>query len=180
MSQFAIHPPHRIFYSLSIAFCVDSAIRSLDVVAEVMQHIESTQDHNLFADADSQLVLNALQNVIIQGAALSRYFWPVDKKYKTRGVELRKQYSVIESSPLKSRELRNSIEHFDEKLDDYLQGGIIGNIVPHYFGPQVKPDGIPRHFFRAYFTDTGVFEILGKRYEIEPIAVELWRMHEKS
>ena len=70
------------------------------------------------------------------------------------------------------------IEHFDEKLDKYLEKGIVGYIIPHYFGPQGVSDGVPEHFFRAYFIDTGIFEILGKRYEIDPLARELWRLNE--
>jgi len=74
--------------------------------------------------------------------------------------------------------LRNAMEHFDERLDRYLSRGIVGNIVPQYFGPSPNNDGVPRHTFRSYYIDVGVFELLGDRYEIEPIAKELWRLHE--
>lgn len=72
------------------------------------------------------------------------------------------------------------IEHFDEKLDHYLAKEIVGHIIPHYFGPEGKSSGVPKHFFRAYFINVGVFEILGRRYAIEPIAKELWRLNELS
>ena len=70
------------------------------------------------------------------------------------------------------------IEHFDEKLDHYLAKGIVGHVIPHYFGPEGDSSGVPRHCFRAYFINVGVFEILGNRYEIEPIANELLRLNE--
>lgn len=178
--SFAIHPPYAVFYALSISFCTSSAVRSIEAVADVMEHLASADGEDPMVDIDSHVVLDELQNIIVQGAAVSRYFWPSDKGHEARGRALRRRYKVAEDSPLKSRELRNMIEHFDEKLDDYLASGIVGHIIPHYFGPEGKSNGVPKHFFRAYFINIGVFEILGKRYEIEPLAKELWRLHELS
>lgn len=175
---FSINPPYRVFYSLSIAFCTTLATKSIEAVSDVMEHLASANGEDPLGDIDSHTVLNELQNIIVQGAAVSRYFWPADKGHEARGRELRQQFKVTEDSPLKSRDLRNMIEHFDEKLDHYLAKGIVGYIIPHYFGFESEGNGVPKHFFRAYFINIGVFEILGKRYEIEPIAKELWRLHE--
>ena len=70
------------------------------------------------------------------------------------------------------------IEHFDEKLDEYLKEGIAGHILPEYVGLMREPDGVPVHHFRAYYLDTGTFEMLGKRYDVQPIVEELSRIHE--
>ena len=177
---FSINPPYKVFYALSISFCTASSVRSIEAVSDVMEHLASAGTDDPLGDIDSHAVLDELQNIIVQGAAVSRYFWPSDKGHEVRGRELRQQFQVTEESPLKSRDLRNMIEHFDEKLDHYLAKGIVGYIIPHYFGPDGRSSGVPKHFFRAYFTNVGVFEILGKRYEIEPIANELWRLHELS
>ncbi len=177
---FSINPPYRVFYALSISFCTSSAVRSIEAIADVMEHLASAESEDPLEDIDSHAVLDELQNIIVQGAAVSRYFWPTNKAHEARGRELRQQFRVTEDSPLKSRDLRNMIEHFDEKLDHYLAKGIVGHIIPHYFGPEGQNSGVPRHFFRAYFINVGVFEILGKRYEIEPIAKELWRLYELS
>ena len=177
---FSINPPYRVFYALSISFCTASAVRSIEAVSDVMEHVASTDSEDPLGDIDSHAVLDELQNIIVQGAAVSRYFWPSDRGHEARGRELRQQFQVTEESPLKSRDLRNMIEHFDEKLDHYLAKGIVGHIIPHYFGPEGRSSGVPKHFFRAYFTNVGVFEILGKRYEIEPIAKEFWRLQELS
>lgn len=176
-NPFVIHPPYRVFYSHSISFCTASAVRSIEVVSEVMKNLSSTDIENPLDNIDQHAILDELQNIIVQGAAVSRYFWPSNKSYEARGKELRKNFRVIEGSALESRTLRNMIEHFDEKLDDYLVKGIVGHIIPHYFGPEIGNAGIPQHFFRAYFINTGIFEILGKRFEIEPIATELLRLH---
>lgn len=172
----AIHPPYRIFYNLSIAFCAKSAARSISAVADLMQELSSSDGSLSLDDVDAESVLDELQNIIVQGAAVSRYFWPTDKSHRRRGEELRQQYNIPDSSPLKSRDLRNAIEHFDERLDDYFAKGIVGTVIPHYLGPEPPPSQVKRHFFRAYFLDSGVFEILGQRYEMEPISRELWRL----
>lgn len=100
----------------------------------------------------------------------------VTKASKKRGEELRRQYNISDDSPLKSRDLRNAIEHFDERLDQYFSGAVVGTIIPHYIGSEPPPSQVKCHFFRAYFMDTGVFELLGHRYHIEPLSRELWRI----
>ena len=173
-----IWPPCEVFYIQSMLFNTQSAVRSIEVVSTVMSYLTESDDEDPFAAVDTEDVLNHLQNIVVQGAALSRYFWPAGKRYDRRGEYLRQALGITDQNPLKSRELRNSMEHFDEKLDDYLSGGIVGTVFPQYFGPQPKDDGVPRHIFRAYYTNVGEFEMLGNRYQIEPIAKELVRLDE--
>lgn len=172
----AIFPPNLIFYRLSIGFCTQSAAHSIEVVANLIEQITTSKSAQPLNDADPQDVLDELQNIVVQGAAISRYFWPVRDAHTARGLELRKMYNIREDSPLRSRDLRNTIEHFDERLDNYLARGIVGKIIPHYLGPEPTHSDVPRHFFRAYFINTQVFEMLGQRYEIEPLAAELGRL----
>lgn len=172
----AIHPPYRAFYELSIGFCVNSATRSIEALAQLMQEVEAQRTWKVLGDADPEAVLDEIQNIIVQGAAVSRYFWPVRDKCAARGEELRRFYGVTERSPLRSRDLRNAIEHFDERLDEYLSRVIVGNIYPHYIGPEFDGEGVPQHFFRAYFVDSGVFQLLEHRFEVDPLSRELWRL----
>ena len=172
----AIHPPHRVFYSLSLGFCIQSATRSIEVLADLMQEVEQSRSWKALREADPEAVLNEIQNIIVQGAAVSRYFWPVGKEFSGRGAELRGTYGISEDSPSRSRDLRNAIEHFDERLDKYLSRGIVGNIHPHFIGPEPKKDGVPQHFFRAYFVDSGIFQLLDQRVELDPLSRELWRL----
>ncbi len=171
-----IHPPYRIFYNLSISFCAKSAARSIATLANLMQELSSEDGALSLDDIDVESVLDELQNIVLQGGAVSRYFWPVDKASKKRGEELRRQYHISHDSPLKSRHLRNAIEHFDERLDHYFSGSVVGTIIPHYVGPEPPPSQVKCHFFRAYYMDTGVFELLGHRYHMEPLSRELWRI----
>lgn len=38
---------------------------------------------------------------------------------------------------------------------------------------------MPTHLFRAYYTDIGVFEVLGERFEMAPILEEVEELHER-
>jgi hypothetical protein len=161
---------------MSIGFCINSATRSIEALAELMQEVERQNTWKVLRDADPEVVLDEIQSIIVQGAAVSRYFWPVREKYAARGEELRRFYGITDSSPLRSRDLRNAIEHFDERLDDYLSRVIVGHIYPHYIGPEFDGRGVPQHFFRAYFVDSGTFQLLGHRFEVGPLSRELWRL----
>lgn len=91
---------------------------------------------------------------------------------------MREVFEVNESSPLVNRGLRNSIEHFDERLDLYLQGGMVGYIFPSLILPEPEDSEVPHHIFRAYYLKEGLFQILGERYEIQPIVNEMARIHD--
>jgi hypothetical protein len=177
-SNFEIWPSYEVFYIHGMLFDTQSAVKSIELVSSALHQLSESTSGDSLADFDSEGILNNLQNIVVQGAALSRYFWPVRKGHEHRGQKLREALGVLEDSPLKVRDLRNEIEHLDEKLDRCLSGGIVGYIFPHYVGPVLRSDGVPSHIFRAYYVDVGLFEILGKRYEIEPIANEIFRIHE--
>jgi hypothetical protein len=176
-ADIAIWPPYEIFYIHSMLFNTTSAVASISLLGEVMEHLEGNSPSSL-RDIDTDDVLNHLQNIVLQGAALSRYFWPVREGHERRAEKFRSSLGVTDNNPLRNRDLRNAMEHFDERLDRYLSKGIVGNIIPQYVGPSPKSAGVPRHTFRSYYIDLGVFELLGDRYEIEPIAKELWRLHD--
>lgn len=169
--EFEIFRPFEALYRNSLLFCTESALSSVSAIMALMSEK---------LDVPPQAPLDRVQNIANQGAAISRYFWPSAPKYRKRGEALRKRYEVNESSPLKSRNLRNMVEHFDEYLDDYLNDllseGLGFSIIPNYFGPKPNERG-PEKFFRAFFTNTGEFEIFGKIFQMQPIVDEIERIH---
>ncbi|WP_231362941.1 hypothetical protein [Thioalkalivibrio sp. ALJ7] len=48
---------------------------------------------------------------------------------------------------------------------------------PEYVGPKPEEDGVPGHFFRAFFVDTGEFRLLDEEFLIEPVADEILFVH---
>lgn len=172
-----IWPPHHAFYIRSMLFNAESAVRSLAQINAVMHVAVENSPEDPISALPVQYLLSEVHNVVVQAAALSRYFWPVRAAHHWRGDYLRKMFQITEASPLRSRDLRNAIEHFDEQLDLYLENGIVGHILPEYVGPFEEPGDVPVHLFRAYYVDVGVFELLGKRYEIQPLAAAVARVH---
>jgi hypothetical protein len=171
--DFCIYPPHEAFYLTSLMFCTESALSS---VAAVKNFIEAEEDGN--NELPPQVALDQLQNIANQGAAISRYFWPVKKEYRNRSKALKTAFCIDDSSPLRDRTLRNMVEHFDEKLDDFLKGYPSGMLIPDYFGTKPSGDRGPLKFFRAYFINTDEFEILGNVFQIQPIVDEIFRIHQ--
>lgn len=174
-----IWAPYQAFYIHSMLFNTESAVSSISKINTVFNVAQVNSPEDPIPVLATRHLLGELHNFVIQAAALSRYFWPVRSAHEWRGIQLRKTFGISESSPLKSRDLRNAIEHFDEQLDKYLENGIVGHILPQYVGSFSESIGVPVHLFRAYYVDRGIFELLGKRYEINPIAMEVYAIHEQ-
>ncbi|QXI45915.1 hypothetical protein HU763_014120 [Pseudomonas anuradhapurensis] len=181
---FSIRTPHQAFYIQSMLFNTASAFQSCNIAEKIIQTIS---DGEIDPQEKKDILLNCLQNVVNQSGAISRYFFPsrdgvkgTDKKtiHRDRGQYLSKVFGVKDDSPLMNRALRNSIEHFDERLDLYLQDGIVGYIFPSLILPQPEDSDVPHHIFRAYYLKEGIFQVLGERYEIQPIVDEMARIHD--
>lgn len=179
----SIWTPYEVFYIQSMLFNTTSAFQSCSIAENIIENI-------LVGRIDPQekkdLLLDCLQNVVNQSGAISRYFFPsrdgvkgADTKtiHIDRGQYLLSVFGVKGDSPLMNRALRNSIEHFDERLDLYLQEGIVGHIFPSLILPEPEDSDVPHHIFRAYYLNEGIFQVLGERYEIQPIVDEVTRIH---
>ncbi|MHB1058059.1 MAG: hypothetical protein ACYC0F_09280 [Rhodanobacter sp.] len=168
-----IWPPHRMFYIESMLFNSQAACASISIVADAITALGQGIPRETI---DTHAVLNEIQSIVLHGAAVSRYFWPVRPGHEGRAEELRQSFEVTEESPLYSRSLRNALEHFDERLDKYLASGIFGHIIPEFFGTSGKTD-VPTHVFRAYYLDRGEFQLLDEKYPIPPLAEALWSLN---
>lgn len=176
-----IQPAHLLFYSQAIRFNLESAILSIQYLVQCLEDTNTIDNPSKLDDA----ILDSIQNILLHSASLSKYFWPIHqgehKLHKKRAQALREHFKVQDNSSIRNKELRNHLEHLDENLDKYLWSkAIVGNVFPAYVGPEVDRNGVPYHFFRAFFTDTGVFESLGVRLDIQPIIDELYEMYRTS
>jgi len=176
-----IWPPHEAFYIESLLHSTASALRAADEVREALEAGSRCAPSSPEWQECALSIVNGVQALVAQAAAISRYFWPARSKepHLSRAARLRTSLGVVESSPLRSRDLRNHLEHLDEKLDEFCGRLTAGVILPTYVGPQGPDPEVPTYVFRAYYTDVGVFEILGKRFEIQPVLDEIHALHNR-
>jgi hypothetical protein len=123
-----------------------------------------------------------LHSMLTHAGNISKMFWPIvtkdvpkknDKRLKReqaiqRGEFLRSLYSIDDSNPLAKRELRDHLEHFDERLDAFVVEREASTTGQSYadlmVGPKseiqtgVRPDFIIRNFnqYTLEFTFRGV------------------------
>lgn len=178
IKSLGIEPMHEAFYIEGMLFNARTAVASLQHANSLLVLVDGKEE--ISPDIQDE-ILNSIQSIIIHGAALSRYFWPIrdrDALHKARGTYLRDKFAINDNSPLKHKTLRDHLEHFDEKLDKHLKGGIVGYVLPKYVGPSLSGNEPPHHLFRAYFVDTAVFQILNEKHEIGPLVEEIYRIHD--
>lgn len=111
------------------------------------------------------------QALLVTVANISKLLWPYDKSdCRTRedGEELRKYLEVDDSSPLKSKRMRNLFEHYDEriaKLPENGSGYIDSSILRVSDSNLIKNAIYLRNFNPTNLTITFQDEV----FELEPV-----------
>ncbi|WP_145923420.1 hypothetical protein [Sphingopyxis macrogoltabida] len=126
------------------------------------------------------IIARHLHDAMTHCAAISRFFWPPAKPESLaarRGAALRKQYGVSDHSPLANRELRNALEHFDERLDSWILSGPVGPIMasPIVAAHSIVDDGFG-HAFKVIDIENDIYVILGKKFPFGELAKEVSRL----
>jgi hypothetical protein len=168
-----IWPPHEVFYIESMLTITRTAMANLAQLQYCLD--ELFEDRNV----DDGKIIDFVQSLISSAGALSRYFWPSNKKelHRNRGNKLRASFGITDNNPLQDRKVRNFVEHFDENLDLYLSKILSGTIIPTYVGYKPLENQIKPSFFRAYYLEESTFCVLDIEYDILPIVKELTRLH---
>ena len=166
-----ILPYFEAFYLASISYAAGRAVAAFDRFELAAERADNKEE-----------TVASVQEALTHVAALSRFFWPVRKSAlaQARGKRLRASFGMVEGSPLQSRELRNALEHFDERLDEFLVDDHFGYFFP---GPMVGDASLSEdvigHIFRLVDPKTLQFVLLGEVYSfgaIREIAIEIERI----
>lgn len=169
-NNYKIWYPYEVLYIEGMLSITRNAMADQQIFKELI-----SESLNGNSDSD-HLIIDLAQSILRNGALISKYLWPIKKlPYTQRGEKLREALNIQEPNPLQNKNVRNSLEHFDEKLDDYLAKPIAGNIVPSYVGK--RPTENIYHFFTAYFIDEMIFSVLGEEILIDPVINELIRIN---
>jgi len=174
-----IFPMHLAFYARSILFAASRAIQAFGRFEESV------------AAADDSEAVSSLHEALTHSAALSRFFWPSGLGGKSRPVlkkladarasRLRMLYALDEQSALRDRNLRDALEHFDERLDRYLLGLEAGYIFPDPMLGTIHLAQDPvGHIFKLVDPSERVFVLLGQSYSYGHLVPELRRIAQRA
>ena len=155
----------------------DSAARSIHILERWLVLVNADDERAL--QLPKPALFHELQNILHQFGCLSRYFFPARTAplHTARAKQLREAFEVTDDSPLADRELRNALEHFDERLDKYFSGHVVGQIIPDLVDYKQPESDVPLHVFKGFYVDDLTFVLLGQAHAMQPIIVELIRLH---
>jgi hypothetical protein len=160
-------PPYAYeFYRVAVDDAARSAVSSFLAYGDVVQ--------NEGSEAEAARLLH---DALTHSAAVSRFFWPPKKSGALaayRGEKLREIYKIDETSALFNRDLRNELEHFDEKLDNWLREIPVGPIIasPIFADHTIVDEGFG-HAFKVVDCNNDIFVILGRKYDFGKICREV-------
>lgn len=124
-------------------------------------------DQALTVENNSAMVVASVHEALTHTAAVSRFFWPSRKSNVAvaRALKLRRAFGLDDSSPLANRELRDALEHYDERLDRFLLQDMVGFLFP---GPMVASASLADDqlgkIFRLVDPVTEEFVLFGRTY----------------
>jgi hypothetical protein len=163
-----IQPPYVAFYIEAIYYAAERAAAAFQRFTESAKAGKSASD-----------IVASVHEALGHAAAMSRFFFPIEKKAlpRARAARLRQLFAVGNGSALQDRNLRNALEHFDERLDEYLLADIAGYIFPD---PMVEDADLADeelgHIFRLVDPQTETFVLLGKKHLFGAMRSEVERI----
>ncbi|VAX07845.1 hypothetical protein MNBD_ALPHA03-1970 [hydrothermal vent metagenome] len=164
------------FYIQSIIYC-----------AQCAESAFSSYDECLAEGASPTTTVSKIHEALSHVAALSRFFWPVRSKSKlhsSRAERLKKAFLISDTSPLidkNLRELRNALEHFDERLDEFL----LKNDTGQFFPTPIVDDSenaleSTAKIFKLVDPERHVFIILGEKFDFSGVRDAIDQILQKS
>ena len=180
-------------YAIAACQAADQALRHCRVAAN--------SDERKFAMGE---VFRNLHSVLTHASNVSKMFWPssvrqqmhgeTDEEYlqrlknvpkefdrATRGAVLQELFEVEDESPLSSKSLRNHLEHYDERMDEwraesvsqsFSSGGIAPIAAVSVFGAT--------NSFRHFDPETRLFHFRGGEFSIQAQLTEVCKISDRS
>jgi hypothetical protein len=176
--QCRIWPPYEVFYIECIKTASLNAIQSWETLNEIVS------DQNLLKTNAIDTV-DLAENIVNQAGIISKYFFPpIDEKktknliHKLRGEKLRESFKIEDNQKLSDRTFRNYIEHFDEKLDLFLNKSVAGNIVPpkavYWTSNDINEVTI---VFKAYIISEFKFISMNEKILLPTLVEEIYKVY---
>ncbi|WP_338759329.1 hypothetical protein [Massilia sp. METH4] len=109
--------------------------------------------------------------------------WKDAQLWKERGEELRRLFGVDDTAAFKDKRLRNHLEHFDARIDEWLSDTTMGSHVDLNIGPLELVGAYAtdlRDVLRNYDPYKGEFTFRGESYDLVPIHAALEQVYAKA
>ena len=176
--QWKIWPPYEVFYIECIKTASLNAIQSWETLNEIIS------DENLLKTNTIDTV-DLAENIVNQAGIISKYFFPpIDENkaknliHKLRGEKLRETFKIDYNQKLSDRTFRNYIEHFDEKLDLFLNKSVTGNIIPpktvYWTSNDINEVTI---VFKAYIISEFKFISMNEKILLPTLVEEIYKVY---
>ena len=134
-------------------------------------------------------VFRNIHNFLTHASNVSKILWPAQPKQKQnesdeqyeerikrikkvqRAIQLLEELSLPEEHVLKSRKLRDHLEHFDERIDNWAEHSENKNFVQDNIGPENAIVGIDKKDMMRWFNQTNnTFLFRGETFNLQDIA----------
>jgi hypothetical protein len=175
-----INPSTEAFYIRSILYSASRARSAFERFAET---------HSKGGEAQDQVSL--VHEALGHSASLSWFFWPsrlggrktqvLNSLKEARAARLRQSFELDDDSALKNRKLRDFLEHFDERLDQYFLRNDSGYFFPDaMIGEATLADDPSGHIFKLVDPTSSCFVLLGEKHFFEGIRKEVFRIYDRA
>lgn len=135
---------------------------------------------NLSSSSTSVEYWSAIQSILSASANVSKILWPPAKERKNRGEYLRKLLNVEKEHLLSNRDIRNSFEHYDERIEDWFEEHDTGVYCDLALETSVPGLLNPTKFsHRSYDQYTHELKFRGEKVNLQELLLELAKLLEK-
>src|SRR5690606_10066275 len=158
------------------------------------RQFEGNWDRRNFFHAE---VFRQTHSFLTHASNVSRLFWPPKPRKRKaespesfetrcaftteRGKTLLELFELDDKSPLKSRVLRDHLEHYDERLDDWSNTSIARNMASDTIGPSNAIVGLdPSDTMRWFDPTTLSFRFRGETYALQPLATAVDQLPQRA
>lgn len=175
--QWKIWYPYEVFYIECIKVAALNAIESWEELNKIV-----SDEHLL--ETNSIDTVDLAENIVNQAGIISKYFFPPRSNgqknliHKLRGEKLRDAFKIDDTNILKDRTFRDFIEHFDEKLDLFLNKAVAGNIIPpkaiYWTSENINE---VTYVFKAYVINEFKFISLNEHIVLPKLVEEIYKVY---
>lgn len=132
---------------------------------EAIAAVHALNWHLNSKDSSTSDIINSIDDFVDHAARASLILWPARRFREGAAAVLRSTISIDENHSLKDRDLRHSLQHFDERLQTWVDANPNGSVADHIVGPELMIKGAAH--FRRFDPSTKIYYFLGVAYDIQ-------------